>query len=337
MKKIYLILSVFAIVFTACETDFDVNADWEETTVVFGLLDAAKDTQFIKISKAFLGEADALQMAQNSDSINFNKGELDVKITRINNNGSTDAIMLNEVRTLRDEGYFNDSIVMYTFENFEFQSNSLNQYTNFLNSNSEYELLIKNNITGNSVSSTTEIIKEFNFSEIPISTSDKLTFYIDNSGYWSPRFEWSSSYNPNAEIFQFNLKFHYKENGVVKEILWTQPALEPEDNITVLPLLGEVFFHQFLANNLDALEDDDEREFINIYVEMTLGTQDFKTFIAVNEPITGIVQERPQFTNVNNGIGLFSSRYTKVYGPFNLNDDSKKYIVDVLGLPFINF
>ena len=329
MKKIYLILSVFAIVFTACETDFDVNADWEETTVVFGLLDAAKDTQFIKISKAFLGEADALQMAQNSDSINFNKGELDVKITRINNNGSTDTIMLNEVRTLRDEGYFNDSIVMYTFENFEFQFNSLNQYTNFLNSNSEYELLIKNNITGNSVSSTTEIIKGFNFSS-GIPTSNRLTFYVDGLGYRFPRFEWSAP--ENVEIFQFNLRFHYKENGLEKELSWNQTELGSNDNILILS--GEDFFHQFLANNLAALADDEEREFMNIDIEMTLGTQDLKTYIAVNEPITGIVQERPQFTNINNGIGLFSSRYTKVYYGLSLNPDSEKYIIEELGLNF---
>jgi hypothetical protein len=329
MKKIYLILSVFAIVFTACETDFDVNADWEETTVVFGLLDAAKDTQFIKISKAFLGEADALQIAQNSDSINFNKGELDVKITRINNNGSTDTIMLNEVRTLRDEGYFNDSIVMYTFENFEFQFNSLNQYTNFLNSNSEYELLIKNNITGNSVSSTTEIIKGFNFSS-GIPTSNRLTFYVDGLGYRFPRFEWSAP--ENVEIFQFNLRFHYKENGLEKELSWNQTELGSNDNILILS--GEDFFHQFLANNLAALADDEEREFMNIDIEMTLGTQDLKTYIAVNEPITGIVQERPQFTNINNGIGLFSSRYTKVYYGLSLNPDSEKYIIEELGLNF---
>ena len=329
MKKKYLILSVFAIVFSACETDFDVNADWEETTVVFGLLDAAKDTQFIKISKAFLGEADALQIAQNSDSINFNKGELDVKITRINNNGSTDTIMLNEVRTLRDEGYFNDSIVMYTFENFEFQFNSLNQYTNFLNSNSEYELLIKNNITGNSVSSTTEIIKGFNFSS-GIPTSNRLTFYVDGLGYRFPRFEWSAP--ENVEIFQFNLRFHYKENGLEKELSWNQTELGSNDNILILS--GEDFFHQFLANNLAALDDGEEREFMNIDIEMTLGTQHLKTYVAVNEPITGIVQERPQFTNINNGIGLFSSRYTKVYSGLSLNPDSEKYIIEELGLNF---
>ena len=331
MKKIYLILSVFSIVFTACETDFDVNAEWEETTVVFGLLDAAKDTQFIKISKAFLGEADALQMAQHADSINFNKGNLEVKVARINNNGSTDTITLNEIRTLRDEGDFNDSIVIYTFENFEFESNSLNQYTNFLNSNSEYELLIENNISGNSVSSKTEIIKGFNFSA-GIPNSDKLTFYVDGLGFRFPRFEWSSVSSPNTEIFQFNLRFHYKENEVEKELLWTQTALGSNDNILILS--GEDFFHQFLANNLDALDDDKEREFINIDIEMTLGTQDLKTYIAVNEPITGIVQERPQFTNINNGIGLFSSRYTKAYPGLSLNADSEKYIVEELGLNF---
>ena len=330
MKKIYLILSVFVVVFTSCETDFDVNSDWEETTVVFGLLDAAKDTQFLKISKAFLGESDALQMAQHADSINFNEGELDVKVIRVNN-GSADTITLIEIRRLRDEGDFNDSIVLYTFENFEFVSNSLNQYTNFLNSNSEYELLIKNNITGNSVSSTTEIIKGFNFSA-GIPNSDRLTFYVDGLGFRFPRFEWSSVNSPNAEIFQFNLRFNYKENEVEKELLWTQTALGGNDNLLILS--GEEFFHQFLANNLEVLDSDDEREFINIDIEMTLGTQELKTYIAVNEPITGIVQERPQFSNINNGIGLFSSRYTKVYPGLSLNADSEKYIIEELGLNF---
>ena len=78
MKKIYLLVSVFTIIFISCDTDFDVNAEWEEVTVVYGLLDAGDDnkTQQIKISKAFLGKMDALQMAQYADSINFDKGSL---------------------------------------------------------------------------------------------------------------------------------------------------------------------------------------------------------------------------------------------------------------------
>ncbi len=55
MKKIHLILSVFVMLFTACETDFDVNAQWEETTVVYGLLDASDENplQKIKLVKLF--------------------------------------------------------------------------------------------------------------------------------------------------------------------------------------------------------------------------------------------------------------------------------------------
>ena len=326
MKKIYLILSVFAIVFTACETDFDVNADWEETTVVFGLLDAAKDTQFIKISKAFLGEVDALQMAQYSDSINFNKGELDVKITRINNNGSTDTIMLNEIRTLRDEGDFNDSIVTYTFENFEFESNSLNQYTNFLNANSEYELLIKNNITGNSVRSTTDIIGSFDFSPTP----SKFVFYNSTYGLGAYQdLDWISVLTPKAVAYQIGVRFHYKESNVIKDLFWSQTQLdETESSLT---LFGRDFI-SFLENNLS--KDNSNREFLSIDIVMTLGSQELKTYIDINKPITGIVQERPQFTNINNGIGLFSSRYTRKYVNLPLSSESLDYLINNSGLNF---
>ena len=158
MKKIYLILSVFAIVFTACETDFDVNATWEEVTVVYGLLDVGdgKELQQIKISKAFLGEMDALQMAQYADSINFDPNDLDVKIFRIKNNEVIDSVPLVAVPTFRDEGIFYDTIMIYTFENTDA----------FLQSNSEYELIIENTVSENIVSGHTELISGFHFTNL---------------------------------------------------------------------------------------------------------------------------------------------------------------------------
>jgi len=331
MKKKYLILSVFAIVFTACETDFDVNAEWEETTVVFGLLDKAKEIQFVKINKAFLGEADALQMAQHSDSVNYipfdyidSTGEIQVKLYKINFNDTIAERILKDTLLLKDDGLFaTDSNIIYYFNTPEGD--------NFLSENRTYSLVINNVKTGNIVSASTEIIKGFNFTA-GIPTSNKLTFYVDGLDYRFPRFEWSSVNYPNAEVFQFNLRFHYTENTVAKELLWTQTALARKDNILILS--GEEFFHQFLANNLDAL-DDEERKFIGIDIEMTLGSQDLKTYVAVNEPITGIVQERPQFTNIKNGIGLFSSRYTFTRKGLSLNGDSKQYLIEELDLNFI--
>ena len=65
---------------------------------------------------------------------------------------------------------------------------------------------------------------------------------------------------------------------------------------------------------------------------MTVGSEDLNTYIKVNKPITGIVQERPQFTNINNGIGLFSSRYTKVRYGFPLTSSSIDFLKSTDGL-----
>ena len=49
----------------------------------------------------------------------------------------------------------------------------------------------------------------------------------------------------------------------------------------------------------------------NIEFILTAGNEVFNTYMKVNEPVTGIVTERPIFTNVNNGVGLFASKYKK--------------------------
>jgi hypothetical protein len=321
MKKIYLLVSVFTIIFTSCDTDFDVNAEWEEVTVVYGLLDAGDEmkTQQIKISKAFLGKMDALQMAQFADSINFDQGELAVKVIKVKNNGIRDTITLDEVPTLRNDGVFNDSIIVYTFEN-----------NNFLNSNFEYELLIKNNITGNEVSSTTNIISGFNFdmgAGFPFGFIE--TWIPGNPSatkFSSTVVTWGNS-TDNGVQYQIELIFNYNENDIAKNLIYTSSVLE-ETNI--FEFEGEKFFN-FLKNELvkDPLI---ERKFLSIDLIMTVGSENLKTYRVINEEITGIVQERPQFTNINNGIGLFSSRFTKTRKGFSIANRTIDYLTSIDGL-----
>ena len=321
MKKIYLIVGVFAVIFTSCDTDFDVNAEWEEVTVVYGLLDAGDEmkTQQIKISKAFLGKMDALQMAQYADSINFDQGELAVKVIRVKNNGIRDTITLDEVPTLRNDGVFNDSIIVYTFEN-----------NNFLNSNSEYELLIKNNVTGNEVRSTTNIISGFDFD---MGNGFRFgfieTWVLGNPSatkFSNTTVRWGNS-TDNGQQYQIDLIFNYQENNVSKSLIYTTPVLE---GTSQFEFEGEKFFN-FFKNELDT-NPSLVRKFIDIDLVMIVGSQDLKTYRIINEEITGIVQERPQFTNINNGIGLFSSRYTKVRYGFPLTSSSIDFLKSIDGL-----
>ena len=318
MKKIYLLLSVFVVIFTSCETDFDVNSNWEEVTVVYGLLDSGEGEQIqqIKISKGFLGEMDALDMAQYADSINFDEGELAVKVIRIQNNGITDTISLNEVLTLRDPGIFYDSIMMYTFIN-----------DNFLNSNSEYELLIKNNITGNQVSSKTNIVSNFDFDNVFRNNKAFQFGFYNNGDYSVSTITWDDS-NDNGKIYQLDLVINYTENSEVKELVFSQDLIDDSDS--KISIEGERFFN-FLREEITK-DNSKERYFNNIDLVMTVGSEDLDTYIKVNEPNRSIVQQRPKFTNIDNGIGLFSSRYTKIRYGFPLTSSSIDFLKSIDGL-----
>ncbi len=320
MKKIYLIFSVFILGFTSCETDFNVNASWEEVTVVYALLDAGEgeEVQQIKISKAFLGNMDALQMAQYADSINFGEGELDVKVIRIKSNGNTDTITLLEVPTVRNEGNFNDSIRVYTFENED----------DFLKTNySVYELLIKNTITGNVVSSKTSIISGFDFDNVFRNNKAFQFGFYNNNDYSISTVTWDDS-NDNGKIYQLDLVINYTENQVSKQLIFSQPIVDKSE--TKMSIDGESFFN-FLRAAL--IKDNTKvRYFNSIDLVMTVGSEDLDTYIKVNKPITGIVQERPQFSNINNGIGLFSSRFTKTRYSFPLTSASLDFLKSTDGL-----
>ena len=54
MKKSYYLCLLAMTTLLACETDFEVNAPWKETAVIYGLLDQTVDTQRVIIYKAFL-------------------------------------------------------------------------------------------------------------------------------------------------------------------------------------------------------------------------------------------------------------------------------------------
>lgn len=329
MKYIYIILFLGVIVFSSCETDFDVNSEWEELTVIYGLLDLGIDTQSVKISKAFLGEMDAFDMAQYSDSINYEIDDLDiVKVYKWGDNGIEDSVNLNPVPTVRNTGDFNDSIIVYEFVS-----------QNFLNKNYKYEIVCRNKQSKKITSSEkTRLVSGFSF-EMP---NNYQFGFIGNFNESSPdAVEFSSSsvqwdkfsLSNNSSALQLDLIFKYNENQIEKDLIFTQPLVDvSEGNIRID---GDDFFI-FLSNNLE-YDVTKTRYFTGIDLVVTVASEDLQTYINVNRPITGIAQQRPQFTNINNGIGLFSSRLTidrseNDGSGFKLATSSEEYLKSPNGL-----
>ena len=84
MKNMHfiLILSCFIFAFCACSTDVDLYVEMKDTTIVYGVIDVANDTNVIKIIRAFSASNedsfDAHQIALIADSSNYS-GKLDAR------------------------------------------------------------------------------------------------------------------------------------------------------------------------------------------------------------------------------------------------------------------
>ena len=85
-------------------------------------------------------------------------------------------------------------------------------------------------------------------------------------------------------------------------------------------------FFNFVETQLQNYENEDQvmKRVLGmdaIEIILTAGNENLNTYMQVNEPVTGIVTERPIFTNVNNGIGIFASKYSTKVSTF-LSDGS---------------
>jgi len=323
MKKITSLFLLIVILFSACETEFNVNADWEEVTVVYGLLDQNQDKQYIRINKAFLGDEDAFVMASVADSINYNPNNLEVKIEKVSASGNVlgSIVITDTIHVKKDSGMFSvDENIIYVFDT-----------DNFLNEEKEYKLTITNKLTGNVVSSETNLINELTF---PLSMNFDADFGFISSltgDYLSKTIAWNHS--KNAAIYQMTLLVNYIEYGTDGSIdtQTVQKVYPVIDNLTNLSqkITGEEFL-----NLLSSVKEDptvNKRVVDDLDLLFSVGTADLNTYINLNEPPTGIVQERDLYTNIDGGIGLFSARYNKYQNNIDITITTKQAIADSLG------
>ena len=165
MKKtqFFLYLLIMAGLFASCSTKVDLYADYKDIPVIYGLLDASADTNYIKIVRAFSGSdeasVDATQVALIADSCNY-PGKLDAKLycyKRVYGNQYevVDVIALDTL-TIHDKDsgafYYPNQKVYFTDQKIKYNSGN-NAY--------KYRLEV---ITGNdTVSSETGVVGGENF------------------------------------------------------------------------------------------------------------------------------------------------------------------------------
>lgn len=315
----YIFLLIILLSMWHCETDVDLNAEWQDIPVVYGLLNQQDDVHYIRINRAFLGKGDAIQMASNLDSITYDPNDLDVKILEYNGDNLIRSIPLDTTMVHNvDSGVFSypDQIMYRT------QAPSVK-----LSDDYNYRLEIYNSKLNKYIESETELIKDFSLKR-PLAGQT----FVNYTSQFPSEVVWRTA--EDGRLYQLLIRIFYTNyftNGTEEQntLDWkfsqkTASSLDGGNEMST-EIIGQQFY-VFLQNAVPEIPGI-ERTLDSVSYIVSVANDNYNTYIKVNEPSNTIIQERPEFSNISNGIGLFASRYYKSR-TLLLNSDSQDSLVN---------
>ena len=319
MKKIIFLLSPILLLLSACETDFDVTGDWKEITVVYGILDKNDATHYIRINKAFLGDEDAFVMAAENDSINFS--DLTVRLIELNatSGAAGDSFLLELDSTYLENGIFGNP---------GDQVQKLWKTTETLDPTRNYRLRVTNNYTDNVVTAETPLVKSFSITQPSASPQSKVSFIGNNDAYSS----YSVKFPPagNGKVYEVTIVFYYREVNLTSgdtthhSISWKQSQYVADggESVIQINIEGENFYSyvgsivgaipanykRLIGRGLvDTEPDGNSDDHVDVFINV--GGEELYNYIEINKPAaSGVLLDKPVYTNITNGLGIFSSR-----------------------------
>lgn len=322
-KYVFLTLPVIALMQSSCEDDFSLNGDYQITPVVFGLLDDNSDVHIIKITKAYMGDGDNLVYAQIPDSNYFTS--VDARVIEYKNNAKTGKEWTLHDSTITNKDttgiFYGPDQKVYVF------------YASDLDPQAEYELVADLNEGAHTIKAKTTMIsgfkvadnlylnKQITFAANTVSADQDYknwTFVVTEGKYGSRYnykyvFRWTEYYDDNTTA-SFSAEYN---NG-------DQFQKDPASPLAQTASYRGLDFYKWVA---DVVPDDPSvirRKVNGIDLKISVAHKDLNQFMEVAKPVTTIAQSQPEYTNIDGGLGLFSSRIILEIPNFYLSKPSRK-------------
>jgi hypothetical protein len=338
--KYGLLLVGFIILLISCETDFETNAEWKDITVVYGLLDQRDSVQYIKINKAFLGEGDALMFAKENDSINY-PFPLNVWLEEWDANGNKLQTIIefdtatsykpddpNAVFNTGAQRIYKGVPTNYGVIGKPYEIRYIVQPPNdtigfekiWLNEKSTYKLFIQYPDSSKLITSETYLVEDFKMTK-PFAIINGEFIKFSKNPIFPTQFGWEKAPNDDNKFkYEFQLIFNYRELTFDGQLIDTSLILasgevySQEGSSELYYYYSENNFYTTCYNSIPYNNSSDEANIKERYtgpvdIIVAAAAAEFNLFMEVYEPSTSIVQEKPPYTNIVNGIGIFSSRY----------------------------
>lgn len=319
MKKIFfaLITIIGLVSLQSCKDDIEVAGEFQETAVVYGLLNQADTLHYIKVTRAFIGPGNAIEIAKIPDSSYF------ASVT-----GTVTEVSSGRIFTLRD------TIIPNKDQNGVFYAPNQKVYYfatttgSPLAENSKFRLNLNINNGLFNVTGETELVTGLTSN---LGTQTQPFKFIDNqSNYKSTTLMVNNNGTGNHKAYQLNTSIEIVieefigSTSTQKKFLWNLGDAETSSDAVAFTANGATFYEVIKANctNNPAIT---KRRMYAMNTLITGGSEVLYRYIQSTKPVSGLAQSKPVYTNLEatNGhpvVGIFSARQTVRYDKIFYND-----------------
>lgn len=315
----------FAAIFLlyGCEVEFSPNGEWEEIPVVYALFDQDADTTFIRVEKCFLGDGDFLLFAKNKDSLYYKPDDLQVEVqvfSQSDTNTLLETISCNYLfvhsRAKNDLFYDGERPIYYFVSK------------NKLSTDNLYRVVVRNTQTKHEAKASLLLIKNY---RLLAPGRDLLQFDEGkrNNRYLTLKWTVQDSRTDKgalAKTFQPVLRLYFQEdvtgNGdwQVAHCDMELGTVRRENTLDQTYTVTEKSFMNVMGKKLRERKTRKQfRDDGQLQAEIIIYACDnnMTTYIDLNRPSENLSYERPQYTNVENGMGLVAARRMHVSKKLN--------------------
>ncbi len=357
-KFTLLTITILAVLLslTSCDNEIHLCDEWRETTVIYGMIDAADTFTDLRVYKAFLGEGNAYDMAKIVDSSEYDPSEISVKMEKWHKVNNQDVL----VRTIDFEPYYSYNKEPGTFYNerqLYFRANTLGKIIDMIPITDstfidDYETtklkVIVINKSGDTITATTPVVKPDTYVTV---SRDHGTETRAATIYKNLRFPSNVSWTAvtNGSRYEVYADFNIIEvltNGdtisrtIPRGIVATKTLASNGNNTTFSYDDYASGFFAFVEANTPysdpAMEASVAYRKVRLYMlTFAMADEAFQNYMVTSRG-TGMSQNLNVYSNVKNGRGLVCSRANLVF-PCQISEEAKTELFENPDYDYLKF